>query len=122
MTKEIFLFDTYALLEVINKNPYYDCYLEMDVIINEFIFAEFCYKLIRENVSDYAKLIQEVIPAIVKVDADIILAAMEFRVLHKKKNLSMTDCISYLMSKKMEIKFLTGDKEFEDMENVEFVK
>ena len=47
---------------------------------------------------------------------------MEFRVEHKKQNLSMTDCISYIMSKNLGIKFLTGDKQFQNLENVEFVK
>ena len=39
-----------------------------------------------------------------------------------KRKLSMTDCIGYMMAKQWGIKFLTGDKEFEDMENVEYVK
>ena len=34
----------------------------------------------------------------------------------------MTDCIGYIMAKKLNIKFLTGDKEFENFLNVEFVK
>ena len=45
---------------------------------------------------------------------------MKFRVMNK--NMSMTDCISYMQAKELGIKFLTGDKEFEDLENVEFIK
>ena len=47
---------------------------------------------------------------------------MEFRYKNKKKKLSMTDCISYFQAKELGIKFLTGDKEFQNLENVEFVK
>jgi len=47
---------------------------------------------------------------------------MEFRVQNIKKDTSITDCISYFMAKNLGIKFLTGDKEFENLENVEFVK
>lgn len=36
--------------------------------------------------------------------------------------MSMTDCISYFMAKDLEIKFLTGDKEFENLDYVEFIK
>jgi len=36
--------------------------------------------------------------------------------------MSMADCISYIQSKEVGVKFLTGDKEFEDLDNVEFVK
>ena len=34
----------------------------------------------------------------------------------------MTDCIGYIIAKRLGMKFLTGDKEFEGFENVEFVK
>ena len=47
---------------------------------------------------------------------------MKFRYNNKKKEMSMTDCISYFMAKELGIKFLTGDKEFENLENVEFAK
>jgi len=47
---------------------------------------------------------------------------MTFRALNKKRNLSYVDCIGYIIAKQRNIKFLTGDKEFEYMENVEFVK
>lgn len=55
-------------------------------------------------------------------DQNVIEGASRFKLQYKKRNLSMTDCIGYILAKKLGIKFLTGDKEFEDMENVEFVK
>lgn len=122
MSNEIFLYDTYALFEILNKNPSYDLYTEAKIIINEFIFAEFCYKLFRENVEEAEEYISEVIPAIIRPTPEIIKKAMRFRLENKKKNLSMTDCISYFMAKELGIRFLTGDKEFEKLENVEFVK
>lgn len=118
MTK--FLFDTYALIEIINKNPKFEPYLDDSFIINEFIFAEYCYHLVQEKLSQ--ELIDEVIPSIVHPNPKIIEKAMQWRSLNKKKNMSMTDCISYIMAKEMKIKFLTGDKEFEFLDNVEFVK
>ena len=47
---------------------------------------------------------------------------MNFRYNNKQRNLSSTDCISYFMAKDLGIKFLTGDKEFSNFENVEFIK
>ena len=38
---------------------------------------------------------------------------MEFRLKWKDRKVSMTDCIGYVMAKRLGIKFLTGDKEFE---------
>ena len=47
---------------------------------------------------------------------------MEFRVKNIKKDISITDYVGYFMAKNLGVKFLTGDKEFENFENVEFVK
>ena len=122
MTDDIFLFDTYALLEILNKNPKYEEYTSKDIIINEFIFAEFCYKLFLENIKEAKEYIDELTLAIIRPDNKIIEKAMQFRVQNKNKKMSMADCISYIMAKELKIKFLTGDKEFESLENVEFVK
>ncbi len=54
-------------------------------------------------------------------DTDIKFAA-NFRFDNKKSNLSMADCIGYVVAKRLHVKFLTGDKQFEHFENVEFVK
>ncbi len=122
MTEDIFIFDTYALIEIMNKNRNYENYISSEVIINNFIFAEFCYKLFREDVKGAENYIQEVVPAIIHADSSVVKEAMIFRVKYKKRKMSMTDCISYMMAKNMGIKFLTGDKEFENFDNVEFVK
>lgn len=122
MIDEIFLFDTYALIEILNKNKNYEKYTNATAIINNFIFAEFCYKLILNNVKDTEKHLNELMPAISHVDTETIKEAMAFRVKNKDKKMSMTDCISYFMAKKLGIKFLTGDRQFKGMENVEFVK
>jgi predicted nucleic acid-binding protein len=117
-----FVFDNYALMEIIGGNDNYEPYLDSEIVINNFIFAELCYVLnrdkypkIKENINKYAKHISSVNP-------DWIQEAMQFRLKWKDRGVSITDCISYIMAKKLGIKFLTGDKEFENMENVEFVK
>ena len=122
MSKENLLFDTYALFEIIDKNPKYAKYLEKNAVINEFIFAELCYNLTKDNAENIDEILNELKFAIVHAKPEWIKEAMQFRVKWKDRNVSMADCISYVMSKKLDIKFLTGDKEFEGMENVEFVK
>lgn len=117
-----FLFDTYAIIEIINGNPNYSCYINERIIINNFIFAEFCYILIREKCPYIDKYLGHYSKYIISINPQIIEEAMKFRYKNKKKNLSIPDCISYIMAKNLGIKFLTGDKEFKDMENVEFVK
>jgi predicted nucleic acid-binding protein len=121
MTEKL-LFDTYALMELLNKNSNYEKYLDKGLVINDFIFAEFCYQLIKNKDRDINEHLNEIGPAIIRINPNIIRRAMNFRYKNKKKKLSMTDCISYLQAKELNIKFLTGDKEFESLENVEFVK
>ena len=120
---EKYLFDTYALMEILKSNQLYQTYTENStMIINDFIFAEFCYNLFREKVENSKNYVKEIIPAIVHADPEMIEEAMEFRLKWKDRGVSMTDCIGYIMAKRLGIKFLTGDKEFERLENVEFVK
>jgi len=119
---ETFLYDTYALMELFNKNLNYEKYVNEEVIINEFIFAEISYQLIKGNEENLNEYLSEIEPAIVNPSSEIIIKAMKFRYKNKKKKMSATDCISYIMAKELGIKFLTGDKEFESLDNVEFVK
>ena len=47
---------------------------------------------------------------------------MKFRLKNKKMDLSYADCIGYIYACENNLKFLTGDEKFKDMDNVEFVK
>ena len=120
---QAFVFDTYALLEIIAGNQNYAKYLNSEIIINDFIFAELCYKIIRESGIEKANFYANRFAHFRKdLDAETIKEAMLFRAQNKKNNLSATDCISYVMALKLNLNFLTGDGQFEGMENVEFVK
>jgi len=122
MSDDIFVYDTYAIIEIISGNEKYKDYLDKKIIINDFIFAELSYILIREKYPNYDKYLKRYMKQIIHVAPELIKQAMEFRYKNKAKNLSMTDCISYFMAKELGIKFLTGDEQFEDLEDVEFVK
>ena len=49
------------------------------------------------------------------INPETIKKAMVFRYKNKKKKLSTTDCVSYFMAQELGIKFLTGDKEFKNL-------
>ncbi|HZX20707.1 MAG TPA: PIN domain-containing protein [archaeon] len=120
---QAFVFDTYAIFEIISGNPDYEKYIQHPIIVNPFIVSELCYNLLKtkeqktanEYTDKYAKYSET-------IGKEIIKEAMNFRYKNREKKLSMTDCISYFQAKALGIKFLTGDKEFENMPNVEFVK
>src|SRR3989344_7896973 len=106
----MFLFDTYALIEIITGNQNYKYYTKSDFIINKFILSELAYWLIKnygaEALDSYTGRYEEYVKdAGIKVIKD----AMVFRYENKKKKLSITDCVSYFQAKELGIKFLTGD-------------
>ena len=120
---QAFVFDTYALLEIIAGNPNYEKYLNSEVIINDFIFAELYYKLVREFDIEKSNFYSEKYAHfIMDIGVETIKEAMLFRARNKKKNFSATDCIGYALALKLNVKLLTGDKAFEGVENVEYVK
>mgnify|MGYP001614774557 FL=1 len=123
MTDTSYVYDTYALIEIIDGNPNYIKYTEQKIIINEFVLTELCVAFLRKNNKELAfQYVDKFAPFVVSVNKEVIKKAMVFRLNNQKKNLSSTDCIGYFLAKDFEIKFLTGDKEFKNMENVEFVK
>lgn len=123
MTDESYIFDTYALIEIIRGNENYKTYANAKIVITDFILAELCFNLIRElGIAKSYYYVDEYAPFVYKIDKEVIKEAMHFRYLNKKKDLSMADCIGHILAKRLGIKFLTGDKEFKSLENVEFVK
>ncbi len=119
--------DTYALIELLKGNPSYDRYSNADLVTTEFNMLELTYALLRDfgrretvNVIDFMRRKIEVIPT---EDPDY-LDASEFRLSVNKtgKKLSLVDALGYSCSRKLGIKFLTGDREFNGMDNVEYIK
>ena len=58
----------------------------------------------------------------VPVSKEILIEAVKFRQEHKGKNISFFDAVGYIFSIRNNCVFVTGDKEFEHMINVEFKK
>jgi len=118
-----FYFDSYALIELILGNKNYEPYIGKGIIITKLNVFEVFYSFIRtgdEKTATYA--LNNLINFVVDFDADTIQQAAKLRLMRKKDNLSMADCIGYVTARKHEINFLTGDIQFKDMPNVEFVK
>lgn len=58
----------------------------------------------------------------VEIDDETIKLATSFRHQNYTRKLSYIDCLGYILAKKYNILFLTGDEQFKDFERVEFVK
>ena len=119
-----YFFDSYALIEIYEKNPNYEKYAEANAVTSYLQVYEVYYILIKnsydkEEIRDFFSFLQNLC---IDLDFDWIPKSVEFRKIYKKRDLSYADCLGYTISKSLGIKFLTGDKEFEDLPNVEFVK
>ena len=119
----MYLFDTYALIEILRGNPAYAAYenaIPQTTLLN---IAELQYFLLREVGEEKAVLfLKEFRAVLVDINEEITFEAMRFRLKHKKSRISMTDAVGYVAARRYRLRFLTGDKEFERLPNVEFVK
>ena len=115
--------DTYALVEILNGNPRFAEYLSSDFVLTDLTLAEFYAVLLREEgekVADYwfKKLERYALPVV----KEILIEAIKFRYEHRKQDISFFDAAGYIFSVKNGYYFVTGDKEFEKLPNVEFKK
>jgi len=119
-----FFFDSYALIEIYEKNLNFEKYAKASAVTSFFQVYEVYHSLIRngyskEEITDFFEFMQNLC---IDLDFNWIPQSVEFRKEHKKRELSYADCLGYIIARELNIKFLTGDKEFEDLPNVEFVK
>ncbi len=119
-----FFFDTYAFFEILDGNPSYASYSKgVNIITTKFNLLELHYGLLLHCGKEEADLkYDEFVGYTIPIEDVVLKKASEFRLQHKERKLSYVDCIGYVIAKTVGVKFLTGDKQFEDLENVEFVK
>src|SRR3989344_2544056 len=118
-----YFWDSYAVIELINGNHNYAKYSQEPIIITIFNLVEIYWFSINEYDKAVADEIYEKYrPAVSEIDDEIIKEAIKFRKkVYKTKKISYTDAIGYTYAIKNNLKFLTGDKEFAGLDNVEFV-
>ncbi len=118
-----YFFDSYAIIEILKENPKYKRFIIEPATLTVFNLAEIYYSVLKDYSEKKADKVYEVYKkAVVEISEEILKEAMKFREKSKKRGLSYADCIGYVYSVKNNLIFLTGDKEFENLENVEFVK
>jgi|SRR3989344_1005774 len=121
-TETKFFFDSYAFFEIIKANKNYEKYTDSFVATTKLNLFELYNGLLKDMPEIADSELDKYYLFVVDFDKEIIKEAAKMRVKLNKNNVSMTDCIGYILAKRLDIKFLTGDKEFKDLDNVEFVK
>ena len=118
-----YFFDTYALVEIANGNKNYDSFFGENITISILNLGELYLINLREFGKNTALgIINKFRFQMLEITKDAVIEAMDFKNKHNKREYSWADCIGYALSKKHKIRFLTGDMQFKDIENVEFVK
>jgi len=118
-----YFFDSYAVIEMLKKNPKYLPFQEEEITITLFNLAEIYWSVLLDETEEEAdKAYSKFRENVVEVDDETLKEAIKFRKEQKKQDLSYTDCIGYIYAKRHNLKFLTGDMKFEYLPFVEFVK
>jgi hypothetical protein len=115
--------DTYALMEISFGNPNFSSYVNENFVITDLTLVEFYGVLLREqNIQTANYWFKKLKDISVPVGKEILKEAVKFRYDHRKQDISFFDAAGYIFSVVNNILFVTGDKEFEGLPNVEFVK
>ena len=118
----MFFFDTYAIIEIWHGNPAYQKYGNETIFTSILNVGELYYALLKEGTKETSDArISSFKPSLIEVDQETMKKAMLFRYNHKRKKLSMVDCVGYTLSQKMGIPFLTGDQAFQALAGVEYI-
>ena len=123
MSVQVSVITTYAIIEIMKGNPAYARFKYAKIIITVFNLVELHYKLLRDFSSQLAdQALHKYSDYVIDIDTETIKEANEFKLQHKQKRLSVPDAMGYITAQKYGIKFLTGDKHFKNINEVEFVR
>ena len=101
-----FFFDTYALIEIYNGNKNYKNYKNVKIILSYFQLYEFYYNLMGESdKEEFMNFFNFLKNFCVELNFDWIPKASKLKQIYKKRSLSYTDCLGYIIAKELGVKF-----------------
>lgn len=118
-----YFWDSYAVIELIKGNLRYVTYSDYAIKISVFNIVEIYWFALNEYGEEKAnQIFDKLKDCVLKLNDEIIKEAVKFRkMVYKNKKISYADSIGYITALKNNRRFLTGDKDFKDLKNVEFV-
>ncbi len=123
MTTELYFFDSYALIELLKANANYFRYTRSEIIMTKLNLFEVYHAFAKHHGQARAdRFLEDYKGKTVEFDENVVRAAALMRLRFADRHMSMTDVIGYVVAALKEVKFLTGDRQFQDLPNVEFVK
>lgn len=117
-----YFFDSYAIIEILKASESYKHYINLDFITTKLNLFEVYYRILQDSREKADVFLKLYTSKAIDFDEIIIAEACKFKLINRSKQLSITDCIGYMVALKAGVRFLTGDKEFKNFPNVEFAK
>lgn len=118
-----YFFDTYAVVEIIKGNPAYKNHVTASFAFTQLNLIELHYTFLRDFSEEVAdKVLEEYSANVFPVSNAVIKKANRLRLAEKKRNFSTADAIGYAFARANNLIFVTGDRQFEGMENVELIR
>ena len=119
----MYFFDTYAIVEISESNPSYENFNNFKITTSIMNIGELYNIILREKGKLKAdEWFANFNCELLEISPDVMIKSVYFRHINKNKNISSTDAVGYILAQENNLKFLTGDRQFEDVHNVEFVK
>lgn len=118
-----YFFDTYAIIEMEKGSLSYERFKEFKIVTSVLNIGE-TYQLILKKHGKFIadKWYKESNFELLEISSDVMVEAIYFRFINRGINLSLVDCVGYILSLRNNLKFLTGDRAFKGMKNVELVR
>ena len=113
------------LLRSKKGNENYRPYQAVSLVAMEFNICEVAFAVCRDYPDKTHKvmaLVRKMVVLEQTTDEDYCSGAAMRRTTRAGKKLSTIDCVGYSVAHRLRIPFLTGDREFEDIDDVEFVR
>jgi len=118
-----YFFDTYALIEIVKGNPAYARYSEAKGHTAIFNLYEFYAYALKGNGEQLAKQKFDIFKGMLtEIEDKHIFAAAAFKLKGKGTHFSYTDALGYAIAEAEGLIFVTGDNEFRNLPNVQFVR
>lgn len=118
-----YFLDSYAIIEILKSNPNYEKFSEITPFSSRINLIEVAYHLLGSFPKEQAiKTLNSIKMNILEIQESDVSKIAIFRKENSKKKFSYIDCTGYVLAKENGLKFLTGDRQFQEMPNVEFVK
>lgn len=114
------------MLAFVSGRPEYRKYFEeSDGVLTKLNLMEIFYRSLEEyNFKVASDILRSFSKYVIELESDDIVGSMRLRLdlTRKGYDVSYADALGYFLSRKLDIKFLTGDKTFRGLRGIEFVE